>query len=102
MNPGSEPVLLDLEKLFLLSDSMENHDFSGKNGKAKIKHFDKKSPYYFLLFPIKTYLGPIWALDWALDWALFGPYLGPGWGHGITGLRRFPTRAALSAISHEK
>ena len=22
--PGSEPVLLDLEKLFLLSDSMEN------------------------------------------------------------------------------
>ena len=24
MAPGSEPILLDLEKLFLLSDSMEN------------------------------------------------------------------------------
>ena len=33
--PGSEPILLDLEKLFLLSDSMESSDktkFVGKNG----------------------------------------------------------------------
>ena len=32
--PGSEPILLDLEKLFLLSDSMESSDktkFFGKN-----------------------------------------------------------------------
>ena len=29
MNPGLEAVLLDLEKLFLLSDSMENLKFSG-------------------------------------------------------------------------
>ena len=36
MNPGSEPVLLDLEKLFLLSDPVENHHFSGKMWKNKI------------------------------------------------------------------
>ena len=29
--PGSEPIHLDLEKLFLLSDSMENLKFYGKN-----------------------------------------------------------------------
>ena len=32
--PGSEPILLDLEKLFLLSDSMDSSDktkFFGKN-----------------------------------------------------------------------
>ena len=28
--PGSEPIHLDLEKLFLLSDSMENLKFNGK------------------------------------------------------------------------
>ena len=28
--PGSEPILLDLEKLFLLSDSMENLKFYQK------------------------------------------------------------------------
>ena len=27
LNPGHEPILLDLEKLFLLSDSMANEDF---------------------------------------------------------------------------
>ena len=30
MIPGSEPILLDLEKLFLLSDSMENLNFYRK------------------------------------------------------------------------
>ena len=30
MAPGSEPILLDLEKLFLLSDSMENLKLNGK------------------------------------------------------------------------
>ena len=30
MAPGSEPILLDLEKLFLLSDSMENLNLYGK------------------------------------------------------------------------
>ena len=27
MIPGSEPILLDMEKLFLLSDSLENQNF---------------------------------------------------------------------------
>ena len=32
--PGSEPVQLDLKKLFLLSVSKENLDFRGKNEKS--------------------------------------------------------------------
>ena len=38
--PGSEPVLLDLEKLFLLSDSMENLKLYRNN---EISEPDKKS-----------------------------------------------------------
>ena len=30
MIPGSEPILLDLEKLFLLSDSVENLKCNGQ------------------------------------------------------------------------
>ena len=33
MIPGVEPILLDLENLFLLSVSLENLIFQGKNGK---------------------------------------------------------------------
>ena len=43
MIPGSEPVLLDLEKLFLLSDSMENQHFQQnvekENDKAIFSNF---------------------------------------------------------------
>ena len=52
MIPESEPILLDLEKLLLLSDSMENHDCSGKNGKQNLKCSKKKIA---LLFPIISY-----------------------------------------------
>ena len=41
MTPGLEPILLDLEKLFLLSDPMENHHFPGKIGKIKFDNFEK-------------------------------------------------------------
>ena len=52
MNPGLEPVQLDLEKLFLLSDSMENQYFLMKIWKNKIQQFEKKK---HLLFSIISY-----------------------------------------------
>ena len=39
--PGSEPVLLDLEKLFLLSDSMESSDKTKFFGKTIFNCFEK-------------------------------------------------------------
>ena len=47
--PGSEPILLDLEKLFLLSDSMENRQFYGKIEISEPENFKKLSR--FLDFP---------------------------------------------------
>ena len=44
--PGSEPVLLDLEKLFLLSDSMDSID--------KTKFFEKNIFQYKLRFSIES------------------------------------------------
>ena len=41
--PGSEPVHLDLEKLFLLSDSMENLKFTGKIEISEPEKNSKKS-----------------------------------------------------------
>ena len=50
--PGSEPIHLDLEKLFLLSDSMENLNFDRKfeisEPEKKIEKIQK--------FPIRTLL----------------------------------------------
>ena len=44
--PGSEPIHLDLEKLFLLSDSMENLKLDGKhrfrNPKKRTRKIRKK------------------------------------------------------------
>ena len=40
--PGSEPVHLDLEKLFLLSDSMENLQFRSKNKNSEPENKSKK------------------------------------------------------------
>ena len=43
--PGSEPIHLDLEKLFLLSVSKENLDFRGKNEKnLPYKIFKSQNP----------------------------------------------------------
>ena len=53
MAPGSEPILLDLEKLFLLSDSMENLKFYGKN---EISEPAKKTEK-ILEIPSRTLLG---------------------------------------------
>ena len=36
MIPGVEPILLDLENLFLLSVSLENYIFPGKKAKTKL------------------------------------------------------------------
>ena len=46
MIPGSEPILLDLEKLFLLSDSLENLNFYGK---IEISEIEKKSLFIYLI-----------------------------------------------------
>ncbi len=43
MNPGLEPILLDLEKLFLLSDDGNSRDQSGK---TEIQKFRKNSNKY--------------------------------------------------------
>ena len=43
--PGSEPIHLDLEKLFLLSDSMENLNLYGK---IEISEPEKKSENFLL------------------------------------------------------
>ena len=51
--PGSEPIHLDLEKLFLLSDSMENLKF---NGKFEISEPEKKSKKIRKI-PIRTLWG---------------------------------------------
>ena len=55
MNPGSEPILLALEKPFLLSDSMENLEFSRKKLEKLnfVEQITKTNPLlisYFLFF----------------------------------------------------
>ena len=52
--PGSEPIHLDLEKLFLLSDSMENLKFGKKT--LKFQNSKNKSEKLWT-FPIRT---PFW------------------------------------------
>ena len=41
MIPGMEPILLDLENLFLLSVSLENSMFQGKRGISKFRKHPK-------------------------------------------------------------
>ena len=59
MIPGSEPVLLDLEKLFLLSDPMENHNFSGQVWKNKIQKNQKQTFLFLNIFWAHNLLGVI-------------------------------------------
>ena len=49
MIPGSEPILLDLEKLFLLSDSMESSDKTKLFGKNYFSRTNSYSTGNFLL-----------------------------------------------------
>ena len=51
-NPGSEPVLLDLQKLLLLSNPVENHHFSGTDGKTKFKNIEQKRFFTFYVFQL--------------------------------------------------
>ena len=55
MVPGSESILLDLEKLFLLSDSLENLDFLLKFEISEIKISNFQGP----TSPSNPFFGPI-------------------------------------------
>ena len=44
--PGSEPIHLDLEKVLLLSDSMGNLKFNGKNKMSEPDKNSKKSDFF--------------------------------------------------------
>ena len=50
MIPGVEPILLVLENLFLLSVSLENLIFQGKNGKNETRKI--LEIYYYTLYII--------------------------------------------------
>ena len=60
--PGSEPIHLDLEKLFLLSDSMENLSFYRKNEISEPEKKIEKINFSFFgpYFPIF----PFFAIQW--------------------------------------
>ena len=62
MSPGSAPVLLDLEKLLLLSGSVENHVIFclQENVESKIFEISNKSPYHvFSLKELSYFLGEL-------------------------------------------
>ena len=54
MIPGVEPILLDLENLFLLSVSLENLIFQGKNRKNETRK--KLEIYYYILYLISFFV----------------------------------------------
>ena len=55
MIPGVEPILLDLEKLLLLSDSMENLNFYRIIEISEPEKKSKKKSDFFLRSQVATY-----------------------------------------------